>query len=793
MILTYCRRFCVATLIVAATGPVVVAQPGVCPANTLFSQPPDENCTAGTSEAGSGFRRWERFTGVAGPVTGIRWWGLAARPFNGTFIACEENDQTFEITIAHDVAGAPGPVACTYTLVATRTLTETICGENDDSPPVYEYQVTLPAPCILVRGWVSIVGYGDSTCWFLWYASSAGDGTSRCEGCANNEGGFDLSLCLLGTPGGVNGACCNESTGVCTDNVAINNCTAAVQRFTPNTLCANIDPPCGQLVGPCCRADAPCAVQIELDCLAAGGLWLGLGATCNDCPAYGACCQGASHCVVIEQAPCVSEGHTWLGANTTCAECPSLPTCPTTGVLVSQPPHDPIAEPSAYTSENASVFRRSENFSGVTGPISALTWWGLDMRPVGNGFVECVEGDNTFNIVFSHDAAGQPGGQVCSYNLVATRTPTGHTYNGAQLNEYHVDLPSPCVLTRGWVTIVGLGDETCWFLWMSSPIGDNLSHCSGCTVGPASVNLAVCLHGTPGGVFGACCDDTLVRCFDNVEITNCAAPNQRFTPNGTCAFLDPPCGTVFGACCFAQLACGLATEANCQAGGGLWLGANALCSACPCIVGCPAGAHPEGEPLCVTNYVDNYNAGCTRTPHNFTPVAFGDTICGVGGFYESGGNYGPDQDWYEIQIPAVVGWNVQITAEMPIRVEIREAGEGCPGTELSSTQSPVTCTPASLNAFSENPGTHWIVVTTYVPNDLSACGGKYTLQVISPNGCIPGDMNVDTRVNGSDIQPFAECIVTGSSPFGCICGDMNFDNATNPGDVPLFVARLLQP
>lgn len=780
-------------IIIAGANAAALAQPANCPANSLFSQSPDNSCVAGTSEAGTPFRRWERFHGVGGPITGLRWFGLAARPQSGTFVACEEEDHTFEITIAQDVAGAPGPVQCTYTLVATRTATSLICGENDDSPVRYQYDVVLPTPCILVRGWISIVGMGSGNCWFLWYRSATGDGTSRCEGCANLSESFDLSLCLLGTPGGVTGACCNEVTAACADNVDMNDCTDAAQRFTPNTACVDITPSCGQLVGPCCRVGAPCSVIPEVTCQGLGGQWLSPDSNCEDCPAIGACCQGGSHCSLTEGPACLDEGHTWLGADTTCSECPALPACPSTDVLFSHNVADPLAEPTAYTSDTSASLRMSEYFSEVTGPVTALTWWGLDLRRVGNGWVECTETDPTFSIHFKEDAAGVPGTLVYSTSVLASRTPTGHTYHGAQLNEYHATLPTPSVLTRGWVSIAGMGDPLCWFLWMASPTGSHKAHCEGCAAPSVGANLAVCLHGTPGGVFGACCNETTAACNDNVEIDDCAELHQRFSADGLCASLSPPCGVILGACCFAQFSCFGTTESDCQTQGGLWLGGNSQCNACPCIINCPTGGQSEGEPLCVTGYNDQYNAGCTSSPHHFTPISLGETICGVAGFYETGVNYQPDQDWYEIQIPAAMGWSVQVTAELPLRVEIREFGEGCPGNPIAFNQSPALCHSQVIGVFSENPGTHWIRVAAYVGNDNSACGKRYSLEIISPYGCIPGDMNQDLSVDGIDIAIFTECLTTGTSPFLCLCGDMNFDGVVNPDDIPLFVASLIQP
>ena len=52
--------------------------------------------------------------------------------------------------------------------------------------------------------------------------------------------------------------------------------------------------------------------------------------------------------------------------------------------------------------------------------------------------------------------------------MLATRTEVGLQYLGADLNVYTATLPEPCVLTSGWVSILGVGDPDCWFLWMSS-------------------------------------------------------------------------------------------------------------------------------------------------------------------------------------------------------------------------------------------------------------------------------------------------------------------------------------
>ena len=85
----------------------------------------------------------------------------------------------------------------------------------------------------------------------------------------------------LNTTGPIFGACCDDATGVCNDNVAIANCTG---RFAANTLCANLNPPCGVVLGACCLGDGTCSQTELANC---GGNWLGANTSCADCPGQG--------------------------------------------------------------------------------------------------------------------------------------------------------------------------------------------------------------------------------------------------------------------------------------------------------------------------------------------------------------------------------------------------------------------------------------------------------------------------------------------------------------------------
>ncbi len=92
------------------------------------------------------------------------------------------------------------------------------------------------------------------------------------------------------------GACCDDTTGLCTDDVAQNECTG---RFEADTLCADLDPPCGN-PGACCNDDTAICVDgvLQVDCLgrfAPGTLCADLDPVCGAGAPLGACCNPADH------------------------------------------------------------------------------------------------------------------------------------------------------------------------------------------------------------------------------------------------------------------------------------------------------------------------------------------------------------------------------------------------------------------------------------------------------------------------------------------------------------------
>lgn len=83
-------------------------------------------------------------------------------------------------------------------------------------------------------------------------------------------------------------------------------------------------------------------------------------------------------------------------------------------------------------------------------------------------------------------------------------------------------------------------------------------------------------------IMGACCDDVSGICTNNIPLANCINNGSRFVINGTCASLDPPCGTTdIGACCLGIGVCQDLTPTECSQLAGDWFMGDCMTSSCP--------------------------------------------------------------------------------------------------------------------------------------------------------------------------------------------------------------------
>lgn len=242
-----------------------------CPAGavSMLSQPPDlELWTLFPADVNwtSSVLTAESFRDLSERISGVRFWGL---PFTfqtgggGGWRQCQEDPMPFEIVFYEDAGGQPGAEFRRYTLNLLGFVAGNVGYPQYD---LYEYTAELDPPCSLKNGWISIRGADGPNCWFAWTSSAHGDGLCRTKATLGwSVGRFDLALCLLTDGGPATGACCNDMTGSCTENVELRDCAG---RFMAAGTCASFSPPCGQATGACCRGNGTCAITTFAACQA---------------------------------------------------------------------------------------------------------------------------------------------------------------------------------------------------------------------------------------------------------------------------------------------------------------------------------------------------------------------------------------------------------------------------------------------------------------------------------------------------------------------------------------------
>lgn len=325
------------------------------PVGTIFGQPPDaEFWWLPLSDMGGtlwGPRvQYENFFELGQRITGIHFWGrsFAYDPTLVSWLPCHVDPRQFVITFYEDAGGRPGREACRYDVLTAPLLAGYVGYPQWE---VYEYLATLDPPCALQRGWVSIVGTASPNCWFAWLSSNEGDGKSVTNPTPYGATSwpFDLSLCLLSDGGPAYGACCDDVTGECAENVALDDCAG---RFTPG-VCADFEPPCGQGRGACCADNGHCFLTSRGVCESGAGCRgdMNCDGRVDDQDINPFVLALANPAVYVQRYPhCFLDnadtngdgyvdfgdinpflpllgtdcGRTWLGEGTTCGECPAL-------------------------------------------------------------------------------------------------------------------------------------------------------------------------------------------------------------------------------------------------------------------------------------------------------------------------------------------------------------------------------------------------------------------------------------------------------------------------------------
>jgi hypothetical protein len=110
-----------------------------------------------------------------------------------------------------------------------------------------------------------------------------------------------------------------------------------------------------------------------------------------------------------------------------------------------------------------------EDFSGITGPICHIHWWGLTVIRENDTWYPGTPEDMTFDIIFYENNNGEPGLVIFSFeDVIPEYTETGIWYEytdkwpDANFELYHfdVDLGLCFDLTCGWVSIISKNSPT---------------------------------------------------------------------------------------------------------------------------------------------------------------------------------------------------------------------------------------------------------------------------------------------------------------------------------------------
>lgn len=190
-----------------------------------------------------------------------------------------------------------------------------------------------------------------------------------------------------------------------------------------------------------------------------------------DDPSETAACCVMGDCVgEYTSADCAAAGGTWYqGDDCSTVACPQ-PACP--GAQVSQNVHGIddawTAGTSTYDPTGGATYERAETVNLAS--MGDLTVWGLQLFYSGS-WGACST-DYNFNIRGYDDGGGVPGTLTSeSLNAPAVKTATGELYAGLyELMQWDMNHTATNV---GWLSVQSASDGlNCWFLWMSSGIGD---------------------------------------------------------------------------------------------------------------------------------------------------------------------------------------------------------------------------------------------------------------------------------------------------------------------------------
>jgi hypothetical protein len=135
---------------------------------------PNEQWDAFMSDIDQGWRHFDDFWNISGPICDIHWWGFSLIKNDTLWIDCDGGeDMLFDISFYHDDGtGKPGVEECIYNDISPEVVQTGIyyrlIGITDYIELLY-FSVDLDPCCQLSDGWVSVFKtYNPNDCTFAW-------------------------------------------------------------------------------------------------------------------------------------------------------------------------------------------------------------------------------------------------------------------------------------------------------------------------------------------------------------------------------------------------------------------------------------------------------------------------------------------------------------------------------------------------------------------------------------------------------------------------------------------------
>ncbi|MEW6250668.1 MAG: hypothetical protein AB1716_08460 [Planctomycetota bacterium] len=626
------------------------------------------------------------------PIGGVTWYGVY---LDGNANGCEKPRHLFHVRFYRDNGhNMPDPNQVVYseTLEAeARDTGERIVFQGGTREAViWQFSAVLSGPVVLFSGWFSVQGDSDPPipCYHLWAPSNEGDGLIV-QWWEQPFGGFqyatltvDLNYCLLEARVG---ACCNDCTSQCQNDVLELFCLREGGRFAQNTLCAIMTPRCGDAPGACCHDDGTCTITRCTECVIAGArcrgdcncdgrvdfddinpfvtaltsmwLWQMLYPGCpvanpdlnrdgvvdfEDINVFVECLSaGGGSCFSGPWGPCEPGqwGSVWIGPGTTCEQCCT--------VVV---PHGALRENEPYCYP---------------------------------GYVDTFNGGcNSSPPVFSELACGQT-----VYGRSGTFTAGNPPAPVRDTDWYRFTIAENSILS---LEVTAEFDVLVW-----------LAHGGACDPNTGYWELDRAVTGA--------------KCTPTTFTSRCMLPGEYWAVVMPQALSGVPCGADYK----LTLTC--------------------VPSCTPCAVDCPPGALQESE-ACGANT----NGGPNATPNVFEPILVNTQYCGT--IWARNGR--ADEDWYEFQLTRLSACEIYWEAEFPARPGFKTCQEtavfGARCTCLHWGVQVAPCTPARVGGFTLPPGGYWF--TPFIQDDVGRifygypCGTQnhYTFRISAEEINCPG-------------------------------------------------------